>query len=700
VKLENAAFVRQGTLLALERAANLLFYRNGRIVFDDLDLAGSAGKVFIDGNFDPYGRSDLLIALSDLRSDGWIDMILADPFHFQGLNAQAKISGRFGAPVFAADGSVDKLGRSDIPMVFSGKFNVAYKNRNLKIDKFELFEQKGQQIYLNGNLPIDIFGSNLLAPGQIALSGRTNITDASILAFALPWVKDTSGAIQCDFKLAGTWVRPDGELNLNIKDLKRPSAIKPLPPGPYNVTGGIQIKGDLISLKSFEAYSSGWKLGAQGQWSGAPSPADLFRNKKPKLSGQVELESSLTVSDMQWLAQEISGLRRISGRLEANGTLNGPITSPAANATIRLSDTELSSNFDMPPLRKMNIETAVTPETITVQKLNGEVGGAPFDLTGTFKILKGFSSETDFKFRGENILLYRNENLRVRADTDLTLKGPLTNLEITGEVALTDGGFFKSFGVLEGFGAIGKPKTGGGLQLFSIQEAPLKNMRFNVRITAKKAFLVRNNLVKGSVRPDLMLTGTAEVPLLIGRVYVEPTRLYLPAGRMNMKAGLVRFEQTDPDRPNLDLIGTTTMRGYDITAVIDGPYDEPVITLSSVPPLPNEELLMLLLTGQQPKSSGTRASGTKQGLNVAIFLGRDLVSRLFGGDSDEEDESIIDRFDVEVGRGITQRGEETIHSQFRLINNVLVDGDSLYLTGERDHFDYYNGGVKLVFRFR
>jgi translocation and assembly module TamB len=88
-----------------------------------------------------------------------------------------------------------------------------------------------------------------------------------------------------------------------------------------------------------------------------------------------------------------------------------------------------------------------------------------------------------------------------------------------------------------------------------------------------------------------------------------------------------------------------------------------------------------------------------QGLNVAMFVGRDLTSRL-SGESDETMESIMDRFEVEVGRSITQRGEETIHSQFRLSDDILVDGDSLYLTGERDYFDYYNGGIKLVFRFR
>jgi len=109
---------------------------------------------------------------------------------------------------------------------------------------------------------------------------------------------------------------------------------------------------------------------------------------------------------------------------------------------------------------------------------------------------------------------------------------------------------------------------------------------------------------------------------------------------------------------------------------------------------------MLLLTGQPPKSSGSRSSGMKQGLNVAVFLGRDLLSRLFGGDADEATDAILDRFDIEVGRAITQQGEDTIHSQFRLADDVLVEGDGLYLTGERDYFDYYNGGIKLVFRFR
>ena len=702
ISLENAAFINQETLLALERPQKCRLFRNGRAIFNNLTFTGSAGRLSVSGAFDPDGKSDLLVTVVDLRSDGWLGRLATDRIRFQGLNAQIKVLGPSNAPSFTVLGSLGHIGSRDIPMAFSGKFNLEYNDRNLKIHKFLLSGQKGQQIYLEGTLPLELFVSNIFAPGQLELTGRMHITDTSVLDFVFPWAKDTGGSILCDLKLAGTWAHPTGRLQIEMKDMQRPGPIKPLPPGPYTASVIVLIEEDSVSLKRFEAHSAGWKVSAQGQWTGAPSPLDVSSAKKFKLPGQVNLEGSLNVSDLHWLAREVTGIRRLSGSLEVNGTMQGPIIAPKANATIKLSNAELSPDFDMPALGNLNMQASVTPAVITVQKLSGELGGAPFEMAGTFKKMTGSDSEVDFKLQGENILLYRDESVRLRADTQLFLKGPVARMQLTGEMAVTDGGFFKSFGILEGLGSfegITKPDTGGGFQIFSIRKSPFNDLRFNIRMTAKEPFLVQNNLVRGSVRPDLLLAGTGEVPLLVGKVYVEPSRLYLPAGRMNLQAGMIHFEQTEPDRPKLDLLGTATMRSFDITAVIEGPYDEPVITLSSAPPLPEDELLMLLLTGKPPTSSGSRSSGMAQGLNVATFVGRDLISRLFDA-SDETVESIIDRFEVEVGRSITQRGEETIHSQFRLSQDILVDGDTLYLTGERDYFDYFNGGIKFVFRFR
>jgi hypothetical protein len=702
VNLKQAALIRRdSTLLDLEREASLRVHRSGRMIFDNLVLAGSVGRVSVNGQFEPTGTSNLLIRTADLKSNGWLDLLIAHRLQFQGMNARIRISGQSLAPSFAVEGSLDNLGSPEIPMAFSGRFNLEYGKMVFKIHQFEWQGQKGQQIALTGELPLDLFGKKLFATGQIALTGRTRIDDAAALGFILPWVESTGGSVQCDLNLSGTWQRPAGTLHLDVRDLKRPADIRPLPPGPYTITGDVKIDGDLVALESLEAYSSGWKVLAKGQWRGAPTLSHLIGSDEGKLTGQVNLDGSLAVSDLSWIAREVDGVRRLSGRLEAQGALQGPITAPRADAIIKLSEAEFAADADMPSLQDLNLEAAVTPQAVNIRSLGGKLGGAPFELTGTWTLGTGSDSGADLRLRGENILVYRDESLRLRADTDLTLKGPLAGLELAGEIAVTDGRFSKNFGVIEGFAAAGNSGNGGGgFRLFSIRNPPLRDLVFNVRITGKEPFYIRNNLVRGSVRPDLVLSGTGEVPLLIGKVYVESTRLYLPAGRMQLETGLVRFDQADPDRPRLDLIGTSTMLGYDITAVIEGPYDEPVITLSSIPPLPNDELLLLLLTGQPPKSSTTRANSSRQSLNVAVFLGRDLIGRLFGSDSDESLDSILDRFDVEVGRGITRQGEETIHSQFRVADDVLLDGDSLYLTGERDVFDYYNGGIRLVFRFR
>jgi translocation and assembly module TamB len=239
-----------------------------------------------------------------------------------------------------------------------------------------------------------------------------------------------------------------------------------------------------------------------------------------------------------------------------------------------------------------------------------------------------------------------------------------------------------------------------GLQLFSIRQPPLSDMVFDVRLTSKKPFVIRNNLVRGAVRPELKLIGTGRIPVLAGEVYLEPTRISLPAGSLLFESGVVRFDPNRPDRPTLDLIGTSKMLGYDVTMLVEGPYDEPVVTLSSVPPLSNEELLLLLIAGQQPNSTDDAQASQGQNMNVAVFLGKDLMARWFGSDSVEAGESIMDRFEIGIGRAVTRSGEETVDAQFRIADGVLRDGDKLYITGEKDLFDFYNAGLKIVFRFK
>jgi translocation and assembly module TamB len=306
----------------------------------------------------------------------------------------------------------------------------------------------------------------------------------------------------------------------------------------------------------------------------------------------------------------------------------------------------------------------------------------------------------DLRLQGENLLFYRSAGLKVRADTDITVKGPVKRLEVAGEVAITDGRLVKYFDIFSTLKGSEKPEVDLGLQLFSIRNPPFSDMIFDVRLTSKNPFSIRNNLAKGAVRPELKLIGTGELPVLSGKVYVDPTRIRLPAGSLLFESGVIRFDPKRPDRPTLDLFGTSKMLGYEITILVEGPYNEPVVTLSSVPPLTHEELVLLIIAGKLPDTADNPNASQGQSMNVAVYLGRDFIERWFGGQSAEAGEDIMDRFEVHLGRAVTRDGEDTIEAQFRIADGVLGGGDRLYLTGEKDMYDFYNAGLKIVFRFK
>ena len=54
-------------------------------------------------------------------------------------------------------------------------------------------------------------------------------------------------------------------------------------------------------------------------------------------------------------------------------------------------------------------------------------------------------------------------------------------------------------------------------------------------------------------------------PLPSGQLFVDPLEVALPAGTLRFPTGLIRFDPADPDIPELELIGTTRLAGYDVT---------------------------------------------------------------------------------------------------------------------------------------
>ena len=271
---------------------------------------------------------------------------------------------------------------------------------------------------------------------------------------------------------------------------------------------------------------------------------------------------------------------------------------------------------------------------LTLETVSGTIGGSPFTLAGSVDFSRLDDPTLNLRLQGKDALLYRDEGLRVRADSDLTLSGPVSALLLTGEVALTNSLYQKTFSVVNLFsgGEKSSKRAAPGSTAISFPEPPLRNMRFDVHLTARQPFRIETTVVRGRARPDLRLTGTGLLPILRGPILVDAAQVILPSGTLEVERGSVLFGEKDPGRPVLDFGGRMQVSGYEITAQIGGTLDSPEVVLASNPPLMQEELLLFVLTGAPPASGGASGDSVSAvATPMAVYLGKGVVDEILGG---------------------------------------------------------------------
>jgi len=582
----------------------------------------------------------------------------------------------------------------------SGRFKMQYSPKGVEIAEFSWKSHERNEISLKGFLPFDPLAPEPFLDGELILNSHIDFAAIEDIGVFLENLGIRKGGIVLDVDIGGTWKQPLGHVQLQAEGIEAPDQLREYFDEPIDVTCELSAEPGLIVLHTVRLESGVYISQAAGSWQHGYTFEDLLQKNWRDLQGEVMLDASLQLKDLNFLREKLLWLRRIEGDTKVKLHVVGPISAPGIQGSFFLKNGELSHTYNLPMLSSVNLEGEFDADSITITSMQGEAGGSPVTLSGRIrKVSEGI--DLNLQLGGSNVLLLRNNYMLLRGDVQLEVTGLLESLLIRGNTALTGGYYTKNIDFLGKIGTTPAPVSEGGTFLFSFEEPPLKNTVLDLRITSIEPFRIRNNLVRGTLRPELTLKGTGELPFLVGVIYIDPSRVLLPSGRLQVQSGLVRFLERDPDRPEIDLVATSKVLDYDINVVMQGPLDEPIYTLSSSPALPNDDLLLLLLTGQPPKEEQVAEPGTlgRGTTNVMVYLGRDFLTKWLEQDDMTSEESILDRFELDYGRAVTKSGEQTIESTFRLSEKEVGEKRVYYLSGEKDRYDAYNYGLKVVFRF-
>jgi len=121
--------------------------------------------------------------------------------------------------------------------------------------------------------------------------------------------------------------------------------------------------------------------------------------------------------------------------------------------------------------------------------------------------------------------------------------------------------------------------------------------RYLIDVRANNRFAVTGMGLDSEWGADIQLRGTTDAPRLNGEANLVRGGYQFAGKRFELTRGRIRFSGESPPAPRLDIVAEADINSINAKIAITGTALAPVITFSSIPALPEEEVLSRLLFG-------------------------------------------------------------------------------------------------------
>ncbi|MEY5026297.1 MAG: hypothetical protein RLZZ244_1825, partial [Verrucomicrobiota bacterium] len=574
---------------------------------------------------------------------------------------------------------------------------IEWSNATLKIREIAL-EQWGYPT-LSGflNLPFDWndSGPYWSPKGRILGQLHADHLDLATLfsAAGFPNPPPATGWLRFGLSLAGSPEAPEADFELAARELRTPSRPK-LPASELDIQGHYRTDRLESSATLRSCLQAPLRLESRLSF----DFGDLLLGKISPL--QIPAETSLRIqkANLQSLPMLLPGLKKTEGSLSLELTSSGSLANPSWQGSLTLDAPVIHFvSYRFPALTELHLALALENRSLLVRKLNADLGGGKLEVSGSVAFPENTEPELQLRAKAHEVLVVRSRDLLLRLNGDLTASGPWSNAVLSGKASPSKSRLLIQMDLLPTNllkrSSLRLPKTNSNSPWFTFPKPPFSEWKFNVALQThpEDPFLLRGNILNGSAHADLTLKGSGAAPTLEGSYKTSDLAIRMPLAQISVSSGALWYYADQPFRPHLDCSGETEVRNHRIQIYLSGPLDAPVPSLRSDPPLGNNELLSLVLTGSLPSDSAENNQAIAG--RAAAVLFRELSGKVVDPAEARERLSALRRFSLDLGSLNTRTGQQETKLTYRIRDNLLMIGE-LGTNGD------FGGQIKYLLRFR
>jgi translocation and assembly module TamB len=564
-------------------------------------LALDATRAGIPGS--EVGRVKLAARVTDPLGHPAVDATLdADGIEASGIAGTAKLTvkGPQDALALRLNAALQGLAGADATVATAATLNVPGKTVQLASLSAVW---KGQDVHLLAPARIsfaDGVSVDRLRLGlqQAVLEVAGRVTPALNLTASLRGVTpdlakpfapdvDAAGQISADAKLTGTPAAPQGTAKLTATGLRiRTGPARSLPAA--DLTATAQLAGQSATIDA-KLVAGRTHLAVTGRAPLGLGPLALHA------TGGVDLAMLDPI-----LAAEG---RRARGHVALDATIAGTTSVPLVNGTITLAGGEIQDFTQGVHLTDLAATIQATGQTIRITTFTGHAGDGTIAASGSVGLQGAMPVDLTLTMRNARALA--SDRLTADIDADLAVRGDAeSTLAATGKISILRASINipehlpSSVAVLNVRIAGQKPPP---------PPKPGPTIRLDLTLATPGQIFVRGRGLDAVMGGSLRVGGTSAAPLISGGFEMQRGTFSLVGKTLTFTRGKVSFDgagATSKIDPSLDFEADVASSNATAMLLVGGYASAPKITLSSSPPLPQDEVLSQLIFGQSAKSLG------------------------------------------------------------------------------------------------
>ncbi len=375
----------------------------------------------------------------------------------------------------------------------------------------------------------------------------------------------------------------------------------------------LALKGTLALVNNQATFASSLSAGG-GTQLGLKGKATIPQGNAP-IVASVAIDGSTDIAPFSPALG--TGVRNVAGKLQPNLTVSINGDKITGSGTIALAGATAYLPASGMRLTGGQATFVLQGDTLLLQKLgfqtarNGEVSA-----TGTVRLDPARGFPVDLVVTTKNALLANRPDMLATVSSNIKVTGSsIDGFDVTGPVTVdraeigigtSQSASYPIVQVREINGATAAtpeapmppPPGAGGKKL----PRPPQGVRLDLTIHAPQAVFVRGRGLDAEVGGQFTVKGNPDAPQVIGNLTLRRGNFDLLGHKLDFTRGNVALANVNEIDPDLDFVATTTVASTAIEVDITGTARAPKIALTSVPVMPQDEAMAMLLFGK-PSSS-------------------------------------------------------------------------------------------------